>query len=62
MIGRHPESDVVVDPDLHDVSRAHAIIDWQSGPAVTVTDLSTRGTYVPMPDRHDDQMYEVVLP
>ena len=62
MIGRHPESDVVVDPDFHDVSRAHAIIDWQGGPAVTVTDLSTRGTYVPTPDSHDDQMDEVVLP
>ena len=47
MVGRHPESDVVVDPDFHDISRAHAIIEWQGGPEVAITDLSTRGSYVP---------------
>ena len=51
MIGRHPESDIVVDHDFHDVSRAHAIVEWQGGPIVTITDLSTRGTYVPMSAR-----------
>ncbi len=49
MVGRHPESDVVVDPDFHDISRAHAIIEWDGGPQLSITDLSTRGTYVPTP-------------
>lgn len=47
MIGRHPESDVVIDRDFNDVSRAHAIVEWRGGAEVLVTDLSTRGTFVP---------------
>ena len=47
MVGRHPESDIVVDPDFHDVSRAHAILEWSGAGEVTLTDLSTRGTFVP---------------
>lgn len=48
MVGRHPESDVVIDRDYNDVSRAHAIIEWRGDARVAVTDLSTRGTFVPM--------------
>ena len=47
MVGRHPESDVVVDPDFHDISRAHAIVEWLGGSEISITDLSTRGSYVP---------------
>ena len=46
MVGRHPEGDVVVDQDFGDVSRAHAVLEWRSGTAFTLTDLSSRGTFV----------------
>lgn len=46
MVGRHPESDVVIDPDFGDVSRAHLIIDWQPGGEVCIMDFSSRGTYM----------------
>ncbi|MCP5155375.1 MAG: FHA domain-containing protein [Ectothiorhodospiraceae bacterium] len=48
LVGRHPEADLRVDENFRDISRAHAIIEWD-GMAVTVTDLSTRGTYVRRP-------------
>lgn len=48
MLGRHPESDVVIDRDFNDVSRAHAILDWHGGSKISITDLSTRGTFVPV--------------
>ena len=47
MVGRHPESDIVIDHDFRDVSRAHLILEWNGGPSVRLTDLSTRGTFVP---------------
>ena len=46
MVGRHPESDVVVEQSFSDVSRAHAIMDWVGDGVVRITDLSTRGTFV----------------
>ena len=47
MIGRHPESDVPVDPNFGHISRAHLIIEWDSGSTLRVIDLSSRGTYLP---------------
>ena len=61
MIGRHPESDVVVDPDLHDISRAHAIVEWLGGQEISITDLSTRGSYVPT-DVVRDNKREILNP
>lgn len=55
MIGRHPESDIVVDPDFNDISRAHAIAEWHGGPEVSLTDLSTRGTFVPLETMRDSR-------
>ena len=46
MVGRHPQSDVVANPDFRDISRAHLIIEWRGNHAVRVTDLSSRGTFV----------------
>ena len=46
MVGRHPESDVPVDQNFSDVSRAHLIIEWEAQNKVTLIDLSSRGTYV----------------
>ncbi len=46
MIGRHPESDVVIDPEFSDVSRAHMIIDWRGGQTLSIIDFSSRGTWL----------------
>ena len=46
MVGRHPEGDVVVDPNFSDVSRAHVIVEWDGSARVRLIDFSSRGTYV----------------
>lgn len=46
MVGRHPESDIVVDPGFRDISRAHLIIDWRPTELLSVMDFSSRGTYL----------------
>jgi len=46
MLGRHPESDVVIDPNFSDISRAHLIIDWRRGATMSIMDFSSRGTYL----------------
>jgi hypothetical protein len=48
MVGRHPEGDISVDPNFRDVSRAHAIVEWDGHLQIAVTDLSTKGTFVPL--------------
>jgi len=59
LIGRHPESDVVLDPAMRDVSRVHVLIDCNraedeaDGPGtfvVRVTNLSGAHTYLSGPD------------
>ena len=47
MLGRHPESDVAIDRDFNEVSRAHVILKGREGATVSITDLSTRGTFIP---------------
>jgi hypothetical protein len=46
MIGRHPESDVALDPDFGNVSRAHLIIERESDAMLRLMDLSSRGTFL----------------
>lgn len=46
MIGRHPESDVPIDPNFGHVSRAHLIIEWESETTLRLIDLSSRGTFL----------------
>lgn len=46
MVGRHPESDVRVDQNFSDISRAHCLIEWRGGDLLVLTDLSSRGTFV----------------
>lgn len=45
-IGRQPANDIVVDAAFRDVSRKHAVIDWDGGEVLLLTDLSSHGTYV----------------
>lgn len=46
MVGRHPECDIIIDPNFRDVSRVHMIVEWAGHAEVTITDLSSRGTLV----------------
>lgn len=46
MIGRHPESDVVIDGNFGNVSRVHVILDWDGVESFTLMDLSSRGTWL----------------
>ncbi len=46
VIGRHTESDIVVDARLEQVSRAHAVLEWPGYTRVIVIDLSSNGTYL----------------
>ena len=46
MVGRHPESDVPIDQNFSDVSRAHIIVEWEGQDHITVIDLSSRGSFI----------------
>ncbi len=46
MIGRHPESDVPIDPNFGHISRAHLIVEWESDATLRLIDLSSRGTFL----------------
>ena len=46
MVGRHPESDVPIDQDFSDISRAHLIVEWEGMDRIIVIDLSSRGCYI----------------
>jgi len=46
MVGRHPESDVPIDQNFSDVSRAHLIVEWEGTERITVIDLSSRGSFI----------------
>jgi len=46
MLGRHPQNDIVANPDFRDISRAHLLIEWRVNHAISVTDLSSRGTFI----------------
>lgn len=47
VIGRHPDNDVVVGGWYRDVSRKHLMVDIRDGTLVSLTDLSTHGTFLP---------------
>lgn len=46
MVGRHPESDITVDPNFSDVSRAHVVLEWDGHDCFRLMDLSSRGTWL----------------
>lgn len=47
VIGRHPDNDVVVGGWYRDVSRKHLMVDIRDGTLLSLTDLSTHGTFLP---------------
>ena len=46
MVGRHPESDLNVDANFADVSRAHMVLEWDGEQQFRLMDLSSRGTWL----------------
>lgn len=46
-IGRAPHNDVVIDARYNDVSRRHLLIDVRDGRPISLTDVSSGGTYLP---------------
>jgi len=47
VIGRHPDNDVVVGGWYRDVSRKHLMVDISDSMRLSLTDLSTHGTFLP---------------
>ncbi len=47
MVGRNSNSDIVIDPNIRDVSRVHLIIELDDTNTLYLTDLSSHGTSVP---------------
>lgn len=47
IIGRHPDNDVVVGGWYRDVSRKHLMVDTHGSALLSLTDLSTHGTFLP---------------
>ena len=48
VLGRHPESDVMLDAAYRDVSRTHLIVEVEEDGGLRLTDLSSHGTFVPV--------------
>jgi len=47
VLGRHPDSDIMIDAAYRDVSRTHAIVEIEPDGGLLLTDLSSHGTFVP---------------
>ena len=47
LVGRGTHNDVVLDADPRNLSRCHAIVEIGAGGRVAITDVSSRGTFVP---------------
>jgi FHA domain-containing protein len=48
VIGRDSKSDIMMDPNLRDVSRMHLVIETDDTNTLYMTDLSAHGTYIPL--------------
>ena len=47
VIGRHPDCEVVLPGDLRNISRAHLLIERADENRLNLTDLSSKGTFLP---------------
>jgi hypothetical protein len=45
-VGRHAECHVRVNANFSDVSRVHMLVEWRGGNVLSITDLSSLGTFV----------------
>jgi len=48
VVGRDSKSDIMLDPNLRDVSRMHLVIETDETNTIYMTDLSAHGTYIPV--------------
>ncbi len=48
VIGRDSKSDIMLDPNLRDISRMHLVIETDDTNTLYLTDLSAHGTYIPV--------------
>lgn len=48
VIGRDSKSDIMLDPNLRDISRMHLLIETDDTNTLYLTDLSAHGTYIPL--------------
>jgi FHA domain-containing protein len=48
VIGRDSKSDIMLDPNLRDISRMHLVIEADDTNTLYLTDLSAHGTYIPV--------------
>ena len=46
-IGRDSKSDIMMDPELREISRLHLVIETDDTNTLYMTDLSAHGTYIP---------------
>jgi FHA domain-containing protein len=47
VIGRDSKTDIMMDPNLRDISRMHLVIETDDSKTLYLTDLSAHGTYIP---------------
>jgi hypothetical protein len=47
VVGRHPDCEVVLPGDLRNISRAHLLIERADETTLNLTDLSSKGTFLP---------------
>ena len=47
VVGRHPDCEVVLPGDLRNISRAHLLVERVDESTVNLTDLSSKGTFLP---------------
>lgn len=47
IVGRDSKSDIMMDPNLRDISRMHLVIETDETNTLYLTDLSAHGTYLP---------------
>lgn len=47
VIGRDSKSDIMMDPNLRDISRMHLVVELDDSNTLYLTDLSAHGTYIP---------------
>jgi predicted component of type VI protein secretion system len=45
-VGRHAECHVHVDPNFSNVSRVHMLVEWRGENVLSITDVSSLGTFV----------------
>lgn len=46
LVGRHTEADIALPSELNSISRVHLVVEWNQGSEISLTDLSSGGTFI----------------